>query len=132
MNIFVSYKFTGEDPKELEQTFGVLCALLRKHGNTVYCSIEDESWYQAQKRTNKEIMDRAFTKIDECDMFLAVVRSNEKSEGMLVEIRYAMAKKKTFMLALKSDVKTTSIHQMADGVIEFEMLDDLLEQLEFI
>ncbi len=132
MNIFISYKFTGEDPKELEQTFGIMCAELRKHGSTVYCSIEDEAWYQEQKRTNKEIMDRAFERIDTCDLFLAVVRSDEKSEGMLVEIGYAIAKKKKFLLALKNGVQTTSIHQMADGVIEYEMLDDLLDQLAFV
>ena len=130
MNIFLSYRFTGEDPKELDITLGKIISILRKSGNTVYCSIEDEAWFQEKKHSNREIMERAFIKLDESDTILAFIKLDEKSEGMLVEIGYAIAKKKRFALAIKKGVKTTSIAEMADPKIEFENLDDLCDQLK--
>jgi nucleoside 2-deoxyribosyltransferase len=49
---------------------------------------------------------------------------------MLVEIGYALAKGKPFALALRSGVDTTSISQMAEPLIMFESLDELLGKLK--
>ncbi len=131
MKIFLSYRFTGEDPAELKESLGKILATLRvgnKH--EVYCSFEDELWFREKNRTNKEIMEHAFQKLDNSDLLLAYIKSDEKSEGMLVEIGYVVGKGKPFALALKRGVKTTSIQQMANPLIEFDTLDDLCEKLK--
>jgi nucleoside 2-deoxyribosyltransferase len=74
-------------------------------------------------------MEHAFRNLDECDFLLAYIKSDEKSEGMLVEIGYFIGKGKPFALALKRGVKTTSIAEMAEPLIEFDDLDDLCEKL---
>jgi len=130
MKIFVSYRFTGEDPNELEQTIGKIAASLRSAGHEVYSSLEDEQWFREKKRTNKEIMEHAFQQLNTSNLLLAFIRSNDKSEGMLVEIGYAIAKGKRFALALKNGVSTTSIAQMAEPFIEFDNLDDLCDKLK--
>lgn len=129
MKIFLSYRFTGEDPVQLPITLGALIGSLRTAGHEVYCSIEDEAWFQEKKRTNKEIMDHAFAELDSSDVLLAYINSDEKSEGMLVEIGYGIAKGKKFALAVKDGVKTTSIAQMADPLIMFADTEDLSQKL---
>lgn len=78
MKIFVSYKFTGEDPNELAETIGQIVDRLRSVGHDVYCSLEDEAWFRQKKRTNQEIMEHALAQLDTCDLLLAFVRSSEK------------------------------------------------------
>lgn len=129
MKIFLSYRFTGEDPAELSTNLGAIMKTLRECGHEVYCSIEDEAWFREKKHTNKEIMEHAFKNLDECDLLLAFIKSDEKSEGMLVEIGYFLGKGKPVALALKQGVKTTSLAEMATPLIDFSDLNNLCEKL---
>ncbi|MCK9351923.1 MAG: nucleoside 2-deoxyribosyltransferase [Candidatus Paceibacterota bacterium] len=130
--IFLSHRFTGEDLIELTETLGKITAVLRAKGHEVYCSVEDELWFREHKRTNREIMEHALRKLDDSDVVLAFIRSPEKSEGMLLEIGYAVAKGKPFILALKQGLKTMAIAEMADPLIEFESSEDLCGKLNAI
>ena len=58
------------------------------------------------------------------------IKSHEKSEGMLIETGYAFAKKKKIFLVIKEGIKTTFIHQIANKVIEFKDIEDLLIKLK--
>ncbi len=130
MKIFLSYRFTGEDPVELKDNLGKILDVLRTNKHDVYCSLEDEAWFQEKTHTNKEIMEHAFQKLDESELLLAFIKSDDKSEGMLLEIGYFLGKGKPFALALKNGVKTTSIKEMANPLIEFENIDNLCEKLK--
>ena len=74
-------------------------------------------------------MDYSYEELDKSDCLLAFVKSEEKSEGMLLEIGYAIAKKKKFILAIKKDAKTVFLREMANQIIEFDNLKDLYEKL---
>lgn len=130
MKIFLSYRFTGEDPVELKENLGKILNSLRANNHDVYCSIEDEAWFQEKKHTNKDIIEHAFKKLDEVDMVLVYIKSVEKSEGMLIEIGYALSKGKKIALAINSGINTTFVRQIADPVIEFDSLDRLCEKLK--
>jgi nucleoside 2-deoxyribosyltransferase len=130
--IFLSHRFTGEDINDLRETLGKITSALRAEGHEVYCSIEDTTWFQEQKHTNKEIMEHAFRKLDESDIIIAFIRSPERSEGMLMEIGYALAKEKPFALALKTGLKTMAIGEIANPLIEFERTEDLCEKLKTV
>ena len=129
MKILLAYRFTGEDPVELKETLGRMTAVLRRLGHTVYCSIEDEDSFKGGKQTNKQIMEHAFREVDKVDMVFAFIRSNEKSEGMLMEVGYAFGQKKRVGLALKRGCFTTSLHEMADPFVEFDTVDELCDKL---
>ena len=122
--IFLSYRFTGEDINELTETLGKVLLTLRSVGHTVYCSIEDEKWFRENHRTNKEILKHALERLDKSDVILAFVKSDQKSEGMLLEVGYMMAKGKSFALALKRETKTTFLAELAEPLIEFDSIDD--------
>lgn len=127
--IFLSYRFTGEDINELTETLGKILAALRSVGHTVYCSIEDEKWFRENHRTNKEILKHALERLDKSDIILAFVKSDQKSEGMLLEVGYMIARGKSFSLALKHGIKTTFLAELAEPLIEFDSIDDLCDKL---
>jgi nucleoside 2-deoxyribosyltransferase len=130
--IFISHRYTGENIHELTETLGKITSALRTLGYEVYCSIEDTSWFTETKRTNREIMEHALRQLDSSDIILAFIRSDEKSEGMLMEIGYALAKNKPFALALKTGVKTMCLKEMASPCIEFASVEELCEKLNAI
>jgi len=127
--IYLCYRFTGEDINELTETLGKILSSLRSIGLTVHCSIEDEKWFRENHKTNKEILSHALEQLDKSDVILAFVRSDQKSEGMLLEIGYMMAKGKSFALALKRGTKTTFLAELAKPLIEFDSVDDLCDKL---
>lgn len=127
--IYLCYRFTGEDINELTETLGKILSSLRSVGHTVYCSIEDEKWFKENHKTNKEILNHALERLDKSDVILAFVRSDQKSEGMLLEIGYMIAKGKSFALALKREIKTTFLAEVANPLIEFDSVDDLCDTL---
>ncbi len=132
MKIFVSYKFAGEDPEELEKTLNEISGVLKGAGHEVYSASEDENLFAENKFTLKKILNHALEKLDNSDCILVFVRSYEKAEGMLIEIGYALAKGKKIILAIKKGVRLSFAEEIADKVIEFEDINDLKEKLKEI
>ena len=92
MRVFLSYKFTGEDAKELKEVIGNICLSLEKAGKGHFCSFWKGDFYIENKFTHKQILEYALKELDNSDCILAFVKSEGKSEGMLIEIGYALAK----------------------------------------
>ncbi|MDD5700007.1 MAG: hypothetical protein PHH00_02325 [Candidatus Nanoarchaeia archaeon] len=126
MKYYIAYRFTGEDPKELEKILGDICSSLNKIGHTNYCSFFDPSMGNIG---NKNVIIKAFRELDKSDALFVFIKSEEKSEGMLIEIGYALSKKKKIILLIKKGVKTTFVREIADRVIEFNDFDDLRNKL---
>jgi nucleoside 2-deoxyribosyltransferase len=115
--------------EELNPILMSIINTLRIGGHDVYCSVEDAEWFSQRGLTNGDIMRHALGKVDESDILLAFIRSEERSEGMLVEIGYALARGKYVVLAIREGVRTTSLRELADNVIEFVDTDDLIKKL---
>lgn len=130
MKIFLSYRFTGEDPEELKIVIENICKSLEKSGNEVYCSFFDGEYYKKNKFTNRQILEHTLNKLNQSDVYLAFIKSDQKSEGMLIEAGYAIANRKKIVLAIKKGIKTTFMHQMADKLIEFHDLNEIYSKLE--
>ncbi len=129
MKIFISYKRTGEDPEELKEVIHNIFTNLEKAGHIPFCSFWKDDFFKKNKFTYKQILEYALNELENSDCILAFVKSEDKSEGMLLEIGYALAKKKKLILAIKKDVRTVFIREMADQIIEFEALDQLYSKL---
>lgn len=129
MKLYVAYRFTGEDPKELDETLKHICNLLTKAGHNNYCSFFDPDMLNLG---NKNVMTKALKEIDKSDCLVVFIKSEDKSEGMLMEIGYALAKKKKIFLLIKQGVKTTFVREIADKIVEFKNLKELGElEVEF-
>lgn len=128
MKIFIGQVVIGENLEKLKQESLEIVNLLNEKGHDAYCTFcEDESF---QEKSPGEMLKFAFDKIDEVDCFLAIVRTKRKSEGLLMEIGYAIAKKKKIILMLNKSVKNTYLDEIADKIIEFNDKDDLLNKLK--
>jgi len=130
MKIFISYKFTGEKIEDLKEIIGKICSSILKSGHNRYCPFNSEDFYKSNKLANRQILEHALNELDSADCILAFIKSEEKSEGMLLEIGYAKAKNKKFILAIKKGIKTTFLREIADKIIEFETIEDLTKRLE--
>jgi nucleoside 2-deoxyribosyltransferase len=75
-------------------------------------------------------MEKAFHEIDTSDQVLFFVNSPEVSQGMLMELGYAIARKKRLVLAIREDIRDSIFRRHIDDVIEFKDVDDLQEKLE--
>ncbi|MCB9809004.1 nucleoside 2-deoxyribosyltransferase [Candidatus Nomurabacteria bacterium] len=125
MHFFISYKFTGEPYEELVHNIGIIENSLKNNGHSVYSSLEDEEWFQKNKPTNKEILDHTIQKMDESDVVLVFLNSSEKSEGVLIEIGYAIARNKKIILLIKKGVEANYLKDIANAVIEFSSIQEL-------
>jgi nucleoside 2-deoxyribosyltransferase len=127
MKIFIIQRVSGEDKDKLRKESQEICSILTEKNHSISCTmLENESF---ENRTKSQIFDHAFKEIDNCDVILAIVRSEEKSEGLLMEIGYSIAKKKKIILAVKNAVKDTHLRDLIEETIEFDNTDDLLNKL---
>lgn len=129
MKIFVGQAVTGEDIGLLNAEFARIQSALNHAGHSCYCTLlADRS---APKKPG-EWLHHALEQIDAADAYCAVVRSDKKSEGMLIEVGYVLARKKRFIVAVHQDVDTTYLPELADTVVRYTDIDDLCRQLERI
>lgn len=130
MKIFISYRYTGENRDTLKDIIDNLCLTFKKAGHEVFCSFYNNYFYKENNFSYKQILDHALTELDNSDCVFALIKSEEKSEGMLLELGYAYSKNKKIILAIKSNVKTVFLREIAEKVIEFDEIDNLYKKLE--
>ena len=114
----------------LEVTLKNIITALDTAGHATYCSFGNESFFKDNSYSVKQIMEHSLEELDRCDAIFAFINSNERSEGMLIEIGYAKAKGKPIVLAVREGVGAHSSKGVADHLIEFKDLEDLCAQAE--
>lgn len=129
MKTFVAYRHTGEDPKQLGQLMQSIKAGLTESGIEFYCTYFSEQNFVAEKLSASDIMYHAFEIIDKQDFLLVILNSHEKSEGMLMEVGYCIAKGIPILVAIKEGVTGTYVPQMAAKEIQYKDTGDLEKKL---
>jgi len=125
---FIAYRHTGEDLLELEQRLSKVQMALMTHKIKGYATLSEEEAFVGSKLTPGQIMERAFQKVAAMDGLFVLIMNNEKSEGQLMEVGYALALKKTIVVAYQRDAKTY-VHELATHAIVFEDMNDLAKQI---
>ena len=126
MKIFVGQRISKEEIDRLRKESLHLIRVLKEGAHEAYCTLcEDDSFQQ----TRGGWLKHALKQIDNCDVFLALIRDEEKSEGLLMEIGYCLAKNKKIILAINKNVENTYLREIADEIIEYENLEDLCNKL---
>ena len=126
MKIQFAYRFTGENEKELIGILKKISGIFEKRGYEVYCPVLDSN----RPADKKELFIGTIKKIDDADVLLALIKSDEKSEGMLLEMGYAFGRGKKVICAIQEDVRHTHMRELADKVVEYEDTNDLYDRLE--
>ena len=127
MKWFIAHKVSGEDYEQLEEEMKQFCSKLTESGHEYYCSFLDRTMRKTESKEEK--IKNAFDKIDSLDGILIMIKSDAKSEGMLLEAGYAIAKGKKFVLLIKEGATANYLRALANHVIEFNDNNDLLEKI---
>ncbi|MBU0898322.1 MAG: toll/interleukin-1 receptor domain-containing protein [Nanoarchaeota archaeon] len=131
-NIFLSYRFTGEDSKELEEILTNIRDSLQSAGHSVFCSFWLDNIFRGKNFTTEQIYEYGLQKVDESEVFLAFVKSAYPSKGMNIESERAIEKNKRYILVIKEGLEFPEFRYAAHQVIEYEQLDNLYSKLKNI
>ncbi|MGV8086076.1 MAG: hypothetical protein ACP5N1_00455 [Candidatus Woesearchaeota archaeon] len=130
--IFISYRFTGEDPKKVKLIILQIYESLKKSNYECYSTIFDSEQFAKEKWSGKRIMKKAFVEIDKSRIVLFFVNSKKISQGMLVELGYSLAKKKRIILAIPKNIVESIFRRQISEVIEYKDLKELKQKLSNI
>lgn len=136
MRIFLSYKFSGVEKERLDSTIIPILHLFRNtrifgYPFDVWCSYELEDSYRESGYDPGKIMNDCFDHIDRNYLFFMFVDKGF-GEGMLIELGYALSRNKRIILIAHNSVKSTTVESLAEIVIRYEEMSDLLPRLERI
>lgn len=125
MGYFIAYRHTGEDPDRLEQLLPTTNNALQAKGIETYCTYFDEDSFRSGGYTPQAIMNHAFEMIDKMGGLFVIQDSTEKSEGMLMEVGYCIAKGFPIIVAKRKTVNSTYLPDMAGTKIIYDDTHDL-------
>lgn len=130
MEAFIAYRHTGESMEDLEVLLGGTRDALARAGVNAYCTFFDDAEFQNKAFGARQIMQHAFEMIDTKDMLFVIQTSENKSEGMIMEVGYCIAKGIPIVVAVKNGVQNTYLPDMADLQIQWDTIDNLHQQIE--
>lgn len=130
VKIMVSYKYTGEPIDKLEGLLSAICNTLCNVGMDPYCLYFAKVDGLIPQKSPSEMMRIAFDQINKSDALLVVQSSESRSEGMLMEVGYAIANKIPILVATHSSVSMTYLPSLADVLIQYDDVDHLKHQIE--
>lgn len=128
-NIFLAYRFTGENPQELETILSSIRDSLQSGGHHIVCTFWLSDFFKKQEFTTDQIYEYGLQRVDECDVFLAFVKSADPSKGMNMESRRAIEKNKKYLLAIKKGLDFSEFRSAAHDIIEYSQLTEVYSNL---
>lgn len=129
MKIFLSYKFTDIPIERLNETVVPLIAKLRDLGHIVFCNLERDPVYVAEKWTGKQIMDECFCELAKCERQITFV-DTVIGEGMCIELGFAIARGLHTTLLLPEGMKSVSSKAVVDRTIVYKNMEHLFEIID--
>lgn len=133
MKAVISYRFTGESIDRLENLLTTVCNAMREADIEPFCiQFAKQTGETAEDSEPCVMMRQAFARIDAADMLFVVQTSEAKSEGMLMEVGYAIAKGVSVIVATHVSVTDTYLPDMAEQTIRYSDLEDLARKISSI
>ena len=131
MKGFISYRFTGETEEDLNALLIPARDALQEAGNSVYVTLFDEDLPDRSVNYKPEnyVFD-AIKELETSDFVLVVLKSEEKSEGMLLEVGYALAKKIPVIVAIQESVTNTYLPGVGTTSFTWSDVDDLVRKIK--
>jgi len=129
MEAFLSYRFTGEDPVELDSILWKIRKSLSNIWLETFCSLWLEDFFRQNKMTADQIYCYCNNRLSESDIFLAFIKSEEESKWMKMELEEALRLNKKIVLAIKEWLNHDNFRTNASKIIEFRTYDEIYEIL---
>ena len=125
MKIFITAPFKdGNVKSEIEE----ICSFVSKAGFEAFCFFRDIENYQKKFHNPRELMQRAREELLKCQALL--IDYDGPASGRMIEVGMAYAAGLKIVLIMKKGaaIKET-VKGVADSVIEYENLEDIVEPL---
>ena len=120
--IYLSYKQTGIDPKQLEKELKFIKNKLEAAGHKVFIYYFEENSQLPPNELNKKFLQN----IQRSEIVLAYINYPEKSEWQLLELGMAYALKKKIIILVNRKVKENYyLVYWLGKVIEFDVLENV-------
>lgn len=135
MKVFVSYKFSGVDLNEVTNLLTSAQDALEAAGHDPYMILFDKSLEEARASNALSSPDFFFYGLKQLaasDIVLVLLVSEERSEGMLMEVGYALARGTPVVVAQKEDVKNTYLPQVGTTTFTWANYQDLAKKIKEI
>lgn len=126
MKTFIAYRSTGEAPEQLELLLTAVRDALNAKAVEAYCTFFDEQMIKGKNLNKRQIIEHAFAEIDKVDFLFVLLASNQKSEGMLMEIGYCLAKDIPIIAAVKIGIANSHVPDVAERRLEWSDVNDLV------
>lgn len=129
MKWILSYRFTGEDPKELEPILQTIHDGLLKLGfSEVFCSLFLEEFFNEKKYTIEQRYDYCLDAQNDKDTFVAFLRSEAQSTGVKKEFSKALELNQKIILIIKQWIEQFHpeiVEAAWSSVIRFKTTEEL-------
>lgn len=132
MKAVISYRYNGEIIDKLEALLLNVSTALKNAGVDPYCIFLGYRSKANCRKPPAEMMHIAFSNIDKTDLLFVIQTGEARSEGMLMEVGYAIAKGVCVVVATKNGVENTYLPSMANYSIIYENIEDLMLQINNI
>lgn len=127
MRAFISFRFTGEKLEDIKALIDPVQTALKDKGIDAYCNLSDDDLDERSKNFQpQDYVFDAFKIIDNTNLLFVILNSESKSEGMILEVGYCIAKKIPVVVAVKNGIINTYLPGMADAVIKWDEVSDLV------
>ncbi len=124
--VFISFAYTGQDKKLVESRIGKLYQILKGAGLDPYCNLYDRNCDGFSEPG--QFVKAAIDEIEKYDALLAVVASEHRSQGQLMEIGAALALGKPVYTLMHASAKSTGYIEdphISNEVAYWETEEDL-------
>lgn len=128
MKAFIAYRSTGEDRQAIAPILTAIVTAFKSRGIVAYCNFFDDTLKDTSLGA-RQIMEYGFDVIDTADFLFAVQTSDIKSEGMLIEIGYCLAKKIPIIVATKEGVTKTYVPAIVSKSLKWKTTEDLAKAI---
>ena len=133
MKTLIAYRFTGETKENLENLITPINNAFKKLGVEAYCTFFDKNLAKIESTFKpQDYTFYAFKLINNIDFLFVVLNSDEKSEGMILEIGYCIGKNIPVIVAIKDGVNKTYLPGMANLIIKWKDFQDLSNKISKI
>jgi hypothetical protein len=133
MKWILSYRFTWEDPVELEPVLKTIHdGLVKLWFSEVFCSIFFETFFNEKNYSPEERYDYCIQEQQEKDTFIAFLRSEFQSNGVTKEFQEAKKLRQKIILIIKEWMEQFHpelVEAAWASIIRFETIEELADIL---
>lgn len=128
--IFISYRFSDIPIQNLHLLIDPVYNLYKDNGYHTFCNLYLDDYYKENGYSPKQIMHHCFDEIEGSDIIICLVDTDKYSCGLLLEIGYALAKKKCIIVCSKEGCEIDTLNAMANKTIKYNSYTELLEKIK--